>query len=281
MKQLNAEARKLVRKGDLAFKKHGLKNFHQEAQSLLDSSAFCELFDYKEILESSFKKGFKQEQNFGSLQFSDLPLTVASGENCFLDLYFWRRRPTVIHNHHFAGAFQCLMGVNVDLEFEWEKERSLGKFHSQGKLKLKETKILKKGDSESIGFLDSYIHQNHHQADLTVNLCLRTPEVKKTNLSNYLFSGLRFEKCPKFLSRTSRLHRVMGMQEINLDKIEMDLDDAVQFLFQTYENGSQDQRLQKLRKKQLARVKNEWGINPDQILKKHYLEIDRHQELYD
>ncbi len=281
MKTLEAEARKIVRLGDAAFKKKGLQNFHLEAQNIVVNSKYCDLFDVQELLEGSFKKEFKQIQNFGSLQFSDLPVTVARGDNCFLDLYFWRRRPTVIHNHHFAGAFQCLMGLNVDLEFEWKKERKLGSFHSMGKLKIKETKILKKGDSESIGFLDSYIHQNHHQADLTVNLCLRTPEVKKTNLSNYLFGGLKFEKCPQFLSRTQRLHRVLGMQEMNIDKIEIDLDDALQFLIATYESGLQDKRLLKLRRSLLSRVKSEWGINPDQMLKAHEFEMDRQQELYD
>ena len=93
--------------------------------------------------------------------------------------------------------------MNVDDEIEQDikifreeqkKEKKLGRFHELGVLKLKQTRHLIPGNVADIGLMDKFIHQNHHQADLTVTLCFRTPQVNSKSLSNYLSSGLRFEK---------------------------------------------------------------------------------------
>ena len=79
----------------------------------------------------------------------------------------------------------CLAGNNVDLEFHFEKEFSIGDFHQIGNLKFLHERNIVPGDIAPINFLDNFIHQNHHQADLSVNLCFRTAEKEKSNLANY------------------------------------------------------------------------------------------------
>ena len=113
-------AQKLVKSGDRFIAQHGVKEFHKKAADLLSSSTLAQDYDYQEIVTEAFTPSFQRHpQNFASLEFSDLPITLARGKNCFIDVYFWRRRPTVIHNHHFVGAFQCLHGSNLDLEFQF------------------------------------------------------------------------------------------------------------------------------------------------------------------
>ena len=157
-------AQNLIKMGDEYIATSGLLEFYKMAHDLLLKAKLHEVFNFEELVESSFKSEFNQHQNYSSLQFSDLPITVQSGEHCFLDLYFWRRRPTVIHDHHFTGAFQCLHGRNIDSEFEFIKNKQLGKFHDLGEVRLKQTRKIIKGDIAPINLLEKFIHQNHHQA---------------------------------------------------------------------------------------------------------------------
>lgn len=274
-------ADRLIKQGDQFIQKHGLDHFDDEAANLLAQSNFASSFDYQELVEASLSPKFGEIQNFNSFEFSDLPLTIGRGENCFIDIYFWRRRPTVIHNHHFSGAFQCLTGTNVDLEFEFKKTRKLGKHHSLGELTMLKSRELKKGDIAPIGFMDKFIHQNHHQADLTVNLCFRTPEIKAHNIANYLYSGLRFEKDKFLLDRVQRLLRFVGMEEFDQTKLKLTLDDAISLLIQTYGTSSGNPRLLKLIKTLHIRVKSELEVDVLKMLAAHEKELDRIEDLYD
>ena len=152
----------LTRKGDTFLARQGLKNFHREAASMLASAQLHKIFDFEEVVQASFNRKKAPAPYFKHLEFSDLPITVARGKNCFIDLYFWRRRPTVIHNHHFMGAFQCLRGNNVDLEFKFHTDEKISKFISLGRIEELQSRNLKSGDIAEINYLDKFIHQNHH-----------------------------------------------------------------------------------------------------------------------
>lgn len=281
MKNLLLQARDLTRKGDLFINKHGIDHFDEEATRLLLKTRISEAFDYQTLVETSMKPGFNKIQNFHSFEFSDLPITVSRGENCFVDIYFWRRRPTVIHNHHFSGAFQCLLGKNIDFEFEFKKKRKLGKHHILGDVRMMNARVLKQGDIATIGFMDKFIHQNHHHADLTVNLCFRTPEVKGSNIANYLYSGLRYDKDRNLLARVNRLLRFTGLEKFDFKKVDIDLDDAINLLIQTYGTTSQNPRLLNLRKYLERKVKSEAGMDINKLLRLHEQELDRLEEDYD
>lgn len=274
-----AIAKKLNRLGDQFISQYGVKDFHKFSSELLSKSNLASHFDYQNLIESSFKNS--SIQNFKNLEFSDLPVTISRGEYCFIDVYFWRRRPTVIHNHHFTGAFMCLLGQNVDLEFSFKKTQKLGRYHDLGTLELKNSRKLLPGDVASIAFMDRFIHQNHHQADLTVNLCFRTPQTAKKSLSNYLFSGLRYEKNPELLGRVGRLMRFLNLQDFDPGTVKITNDDAINFLIQTFDTESNNPRLLKLRKTLNQRMKSELGINIPELMKSHERTFSKIEDDYE
>lgn len=259
--------KKLNRKGDAFIAKYGIKDFHKKASELLADADLPSRYDFQELVNHSLSG--RKTQYFQNLEFSDLPLTLSFGEHCFIDVYFWLRRPTVIHNHHFAGAFMCLQGNNLDLEFTFKKERKLGKYHDLGKLTLKQERNMRPGDIAEIAFMNKFIHQNHHLAELTVNLCFRTPRDTGKDLSNYLFSGLRYEKNSILLGRVARLQRLIDLGVLDHRKANVTIDDAIYFLIQTFETRSQNPRLHKIRKSLDERVKNELGVDVSQLLREH------------
>lgn len=281
MNKLMTAANLLTLAGDEFISKHGPKEFHKKAHELLDQAKLHELFDYSGLVENSFLDAFNKKQNYASAQFSDFPITVATGQHCYLDIYFWRRRPTVIHNHHFTGAFQCLEGVNVDLEFEYKKTRKLGLYHDLGEVVLKESRRILKGDIAPIDLLDKFIHQNHHQAELTINVCFRTPDIGETNLSNYLYSGLRFEKHPELLNRTHRLWNFLFMGDFNPEKLQLTVDDALCFLIQHQGSTSLSKNFVNLKSLMDRRVKEELGVDVAGLLAQHEVRMDELENLYD
>lgn len=272
-------AKKINRQGDSFIRKNGIKEFHKKASELLSISDLSGNFNFEEIVQSAFDN--KHPQHFKSLEFSDLPITIAQGENCFIDVYFWRRRPTVIHNHHFTGAFMCLTGSNVDLEFTFKRERKLGKFHDLGTLELKHTRHVLPGDIAEIPFMDKFIHQNHHQAELTVNLCFRTPQDETKSLSNYFYSGLRYEKNSELLGRVARLLRFVDLGVFNPEKVNITNDDAINFLIQTYDSRSENPRLLKLKSTLEKRVKKELGVEIPKLIKEHDLKMEKIENDYE
>jgi hypothetical protein len=274
-------AKKINRKGDLFIDKKGTKDFHQYATELLTSSGFNKAYNFQDIVNSAFKSTTSLKQNFKQLEFSDLPLTLSRGKHCFIDVYFWRRRPTVIHNHHFSGAFMCLEGSNVDLEFDFVKSAKIGKHHDLGKLILRKTQNLKAGDVATIAPLDKFIHQNHHQADLTINLCFRTPEIKAKNLSNYLYSGLRFEKNPVLIGRTSRLRRFIDLGQFKFKDLNLTNDDAIHFLIQNHKTNSLNPRLMKVMKTLDNRLQDEFGVNVPQMMDDHEMQFEKIENEYE
>ncbi|MCM2351010.1 MAG: hypothetical protein NDI69_13395 [Bacteriovoracaceae bacterium] len=280
MNNLIKKSRQLTRKADLFLTKHGPKNFHLEARMLLENAKLQEHYDFQELVTDALSQKFTHEQNFKYLEFSDLPITIARGENCFIDIYFWRRRPTVIHNHHFAGAFQCLVGNNVDLEFSFTEKKKIGRYHALGELKLKEERQLRAGQVVEIALLDKFIHQNHHQDELTVNLCFRTPDLGKINLSNYLFSGLRFEKAPLLIAKVNRLLKFLDLESFDFKKLDLTLDDAISLLIQTHYSGGQHPRLSKLKTYLERIVKEESGLSVAKLLEGHDRRFDEIENNY-
>lgn len=276
MNKLINLATSLTKSGDEYIAAHGPLKFHEKAHELLQNAKLHEVYRFEDLVSASFSKDFNPDQNYGSFQFSDLPVTIAMGEHCFLDLYFWRRRPTVIHDHHFTGAFQCLEGINVDLEFEYVKTKSLGLYHDLGEVKLKHSRTLTKGDIAPIDLLDKFIHQNHHQAELTINACFRTPDIGETNLSNYLYSGMRFEKHPEVLNRVNRLLSFVNIGSFDLKALDLNVDDAINFLIRTYKTESKSKKLLEVR----SFMKTLVDLDVDDMLDQHELKMDELENQY-
>lgn len=270
----------LVAAGDKFISNNGIGKFHLEAKRLLLEFRLHEIFDLDLLIKHSFSDKIPTDQNFKFLEFSDLPVTIVRGKNCFLDVYFWRRRPTTIHNHHFVGAFQCLVGNNVDCAYSFKPSKKHTKFHTEGKLELKRELFLKSGDAESINLQDKFIHQNHHQCDLTINLTFRTPDIPKKNLSNFYYSGLKFEKSQSSLIRAERLISFATLGKVDLKNIDYTLEDAFNFVFQTHNSGLHP-AVQEIRKVMLLKIKKEARIDLAAKLDQHETELDRMIGLYE
>ncbi len=276
--KINELARTISQKGNDFIQNKGVLGFHLYATELLASSQFHKLFDLQEIAQAAFSES---KQNYAHLDFSDLPITLAEHEHCFIDVYFWRRRATTIHNHHFSGAFMCLTGNNIDLEFTFAPEKPLGKFHELGKITLHQERNIKPGDIATIAPLNRFIHQNHHQAELTVNLCFRTRDREKHNLSSYLFSGLRYEKDATLLARVARLRRLIDIGNIQVDKLNLNSDDAINFLIQSHGMKTQNPLLTQTIAYLEKQIMDQHGVSVDQLMQSHNLEFDRLENEYE
>lgn len=274
-------AKSINQKGDTYLRRNGVKKFHSYAAGLLEDSDLSHRYNFQEVISSGLSEKNQKLQNYRHLEFSDLPVTIAKTENCFIDVYFWRRRPTVIHNHHFMGAFMCLEGNNVDLEFSFKKEKNIGKFFETGFLKLEHSRNITAGDVAPIDLLNKFIHQNHHQAELTVNLCFRTPDIGKINLSNYLYSGLKFEKNPMLISKVNRLRRIIDIGDFDVSKMDITLDDAVYFLIQNYGSESKHPLLLKTVENFRKKIKKESGLNIEGLMQKHEERLNELENEYE
>ncbi len=273
-------ANNIVKLGDEFIKKFGLSQFPTKACELLDKANLAELYHFEQLVVSTLGRDFQPEQNYASQQFSDFPITIASSENCFLDLYFWHRRPTVIHDHHFVGAFQCLEGRNVDLEFEFEKTRKLGLYHDLGQLHLKQERTIIKGDIAQIDLLEKFIHQNHHQANLTVNACFRTPDIGSTYLSNFLYSGLKYEKHPELLNRSNRLMNFIYLGDFELKNLDISIDDALYFLIRNNNSQAEGKKYLELSELMKRKVENELGLNIQDLIQAHEMRMNELEDNY-
>jgi hypothetical protein len=281
MSKLFEESQIITLLGDEYIDQNGLNAFHIKARELLENAELPKYFNFQELVERSLNAKFEIPQTYRYSEFSDFPLTLARGKHCFIDVYFWRRRPTAVHNHHFRGAFQCLKGFNVDLEYTYLPEKSLGEHHSVGELKLIGTRNLKPGDVVSINFLDKFIHQNHHQDELTVNLCFRTPEEDQNNISNYLLSGLRFEKESGLLMRVERLKKLCALDDFHIENLELSHDEAINFLIQTYETGTKNTRILRLQDFFKNKLLFELNLDIYQLLDEHDKKIAEMEDLYE
>ena len=279
--KLSEIARKVNQEGDNFIKNHGTKMFHEFAAETLSQYSFKDLYNFEEVSQFLFSSDSPQIQNFKALEFSDLPVTLSRGESCFIDLYFWRRRPTTIHNHHFSGAFVGLLGKNVDLEFTFASERKVGEFHEMGEITLKKEMVIGPGDIHPIAPLNGFIHQNHHQADLTVNLCFRTNEIKDQSLSNYLYSGLRYTKNSELMVRSSQLRRLIDIGSINVSSLNLNLDDAISFLLLNYGIESGNPAFRHAINFCQEKVINEGCLNIAKLLELHEQKCSELEENYE
>src|SRR5690606_31811917 len=106
-------------------------------------------------------------------------------------------------------------------------------------------------------------------------------QLQKKSLSNYLYSGLRYEKNPELLGRVSRLSRFLHIQSFDVTKVNFTDDDRISFLIQNYETKSGNPRLLKLQKEFNLRIKKEHGVDISLLMKKHDQEFERIENEYD
>lgn len=133
----------------------------------------------KEIIQESNVK-----QSYPNDEFGEVPITVFSNKDFFIDIYNWNTHHTAIHDHNFLGAFKLLHGRSHQFSYEFKIENEISKNIKQGKLKKSGSKIIKAGDRQKILEFKDFIHEVFHFENPTVTLLIRNywyPE----NLNTY------------------------------------------------------------------------------------------------
>ncbi|PHM45229.1 hypothetical protein [Xenorhabdus miraniensis] len=116
----------------------------------------------------------KQRINQGSL-FGQPPLTlyVADEKRFFIEVYLWSSVDMTIHDHPFSGAFTVLDGVCRHDVYLFDRTGGTERLQT-GRLTLKDTELLSKGDCRMIFNGDRLIHRNLHLSRPTVTFIIRT-----------------------------------------------------------------------------------------------------------
>lgn len=116
----------------------------------------------------------EQRINQGSL-FGQPPLTlyVSEAKRFFIEIYLWSSLYMTIHDHPFSGAFAVLDGVCHHDSYTFEHTGGSAQLQT-GKLILKESELMKKGDCMMIFNGNRLIHRNLHLTKPTVTFIIRT-----------------------------------------------------------------------------------------------------------
>ncbi len=126
-----------------------------------------------------------------SCNFSDECFILYLGQGFSIEMYHWDYRDTAIHDHDFQGVFQCLKGLNHQLQFEYITGSQLFPGMEKGELKPLGKRKVSPGEIETIRDEDHFIHVVSHETS-TFNLCIRTNTDGSKPLRVYHVDGLRY-----------------------------------------------------------------------------------------
>ena len=126
------------------------------------------------------------DQSFPDAVFSDLPITLARTSKVHMDMYFWFKSDTSIHNHHFAGAFKVVKGSSYQICYKFDSPISVDPSLYEGKIEKVSDNLLTEGSVELIIPEDCFIHQVIHLEKPTITLCLRTNSLPNLNLWGFV-----------------------------------------------------------------------------------------------
>ncbi len=143
-----------------------------------------------------------------SCNFSDECFILFLGNGFSIEMYHWDYRDTAIHDHDFQGAFQCLKGLNHQMQFEYVAGATLFPGMESGVLKQLGKRKVSPGEIEIIRNEDHFIHVVSHETS-TFNLCIRTNTEGTKPLRVYHIDGIRY---------------VVPMNNERLERLELDKD---------------------------------------------------------
>jgi hypothetical protein len=188
-------------------------DFSVIATKILADSDIHEYYDDSVIEEIlSLKK--LPTQNYHMRNFSDAPVTLFHNPKFYLDIYFWRRSDTDVHNHHFTGAFKMLQGKQHQFRYAFNKAKKLYPFLYQGKMDLLASEELSPGDCTQILLGDDFIHQTVHDPNCyTANICLRTVHLPRHDLYGFRLSGYKIKHLQYNTDRMTKLALLKAIPE--------------------------------------------------------------------
>ena len=130
-------------------------------------------------------------QTFPNGEFSDFPLTLVRTDKILIDIYFWFKSDTSIHNHHFCGAFKIIGGDSYQVSYRFDKTKTISPGLDEGVMTQIGNEHLTLGSVNTIKLKDNFIHHVFHLGKPTITLCVRTPFLDNENLSTFLYPKYR------------------------------------------------------------------------------------------
>ncbi len=107
-------------------------------------------------------------------RFGDPPITIFNAPRFHIDVYFWLKGTTAIHQHSFCGAFQVLHGSSIHSWYEFERNEIINTFTELGNINLKICELLNVDDIQQIWAGKQYIHGLFHLEQPSATIVVRT-----------------------------------------------------------------------------------------------------------
>ncbi|MEJ7603234.1 MAG: hypothetical protein WKG01_35430 [Kofleriaceae bacterium] len=137
--------------------------------------------------------------------FGQPPVTVFHHDRFYIEALFWLSSTTSIHQHAFAGAFSVLAGSSVQTRYRFEPRAEVERRLRFGTVSLRDVKILRPGDVETIELDGALIHSVFHLEHPSVTIVVRTG-TKLTDEPQYAYYPPSvavdvLDKCPQVARR--------------------------------------------------------------------------------
>ncbi|HEX5733173.1 MAG TPA: hypothetical protein VF131_10085 [Blastocatellia bacterium] len=178
--------------------------------------------------------------------FGDPPLTVYSQADFRIEVLFWLRGLTAIHQHAFSGAFHVMEGSSLHTSWDFQCEEKLASRLLLGQLKLKKAEYLRAGDTRPIIAGKPFIHATCHLDRPTVSVVIRTNH-EKAQLPQYTYlppsvayepidTGPRIKRHIQLLRLLNSTKRYEDLIDVLFDLLESENDYAtLHYLLKAYD----------------------------------------------
>ncbi len=155
-------------------------------------------FDQQKFIDNFFKQIEIPKQAKVNSQFGEPPFTIYYSEknNFYVEVYFWEKIHTTVHDHGFQGAFQVIKGKSLESTYSFIKKEAKDNENSIGELTHNKLLILAPGITREIKSGNGYIHRVLHLEPSSASLIIRS--IKDSYIQkSYLFSQLSTPSWPK------------------------------------------------------------------------------------
>lgn len=108
-------------------------------------------------------------------KFSNMPVTVFTGDGFYIEMLVWTKGTTSIHQHGFSGAFRVLSGSSLHTDYRFRTCDRRGDHLALGEVQAAAMRLLRTGDVMRIeSGPEGLIHALFHLDNPSVTLVVRT-----------------------------------------------------------------------------------------------------------
>lgn len=162
--------------------------------------------------------------------FGQPPLTVYWQPDFRIEVLFWLRGLTAIHQHAFSGAFHVMDGSSLHTSWDFQCEERLSNKLLLGQVKLKKVEYLRAGNTRPIIAGKPFIHATCHLDRPTVSVVIRT-NGEKVQLPQYSYLPPSVAYEPRDSSPRIKRH----IQLLRLLKSTQRYEELIDILFELLE----------------------------------------------